>query len=661
MATDDMGCGAATGAATCAADDERFMREALAQARLAASLGEVPIGAVVVRDGEVVARAHNRRELDEDPSAHAEFSALMAASRELGRWRLPDCTVYVTLEPCAMCAGLMVNARVGRCVYGARDAKAGALGSLYRLHQDARLNHGFAATAGVLERECAALLSDFFADLRVRRRARGANGASVERGGCGCATSAVSDRTAEDALEEGLLGMKRHEEALDRAVAEGISPVAARVKGGGDPAPHVLLAVDSFKGSATSAQVEALIAEGVRHVCPSATCECLPIADGGEGTVEAVRAALGGAMRKVEVAGPLGGRVQAGYLLSDAPGQRGLASTGTGAPSGAASGSEGAAPAARRIAVIEMAAAAGITLSDRTHEHALAASTAGVGELVLDAVGAGAAHIYIGLGGSCTNDGGAGFLRALGARLLDAAGAPVQPGLAGLDQVDYIDLAPALEALRGVQITSLTDVTNPLVGTRGALAVFGSQKGLCAHLPDAECAGAIRQLDQGMIAYAQVLDRACAACSTAPAQPRFRSVAGVPGAGAAGGLGAALLAVGARLTGGIESMLDLIGFDAATSRADLVITGEGRMDSQTAAGKAPVGVAKRAKRAGLPVVAVVGGRAQDLDAVYAKGVDLVLSAPRAPMPLERALTSQETRVNLACAGESAIRAYLMGR
>ena len=138
--------------------DERFMREALAEAARAAELGEVPIGAVVVYDGQVIARAHNLREHDEDPSAHAEFSAMLAAARALGRWRLTGCTVYVTLEPCPMCAGLMVNARVDRCVYGARDPKGGAVGTLYDLSCDSRLNHAFAVRSGVLEEECAAQL-----------------------------------------------------------------------------------------------------------------------------------------------------------------------------------------------------------------------------------------------------------------------------------------------------------------------------------------------------------------------------------------------------------------------------------------------------------------------------------------------------------------------
>ncbi len=152
-------------------DDERFMRMALEEAAAAAEEGEVPIGAVVVCDGEVVARAHNRRETDLDPSAHAEFSAMVAASRALERWRLTGCTVYVTLEPCLMCAGLMVNARVSRCVYGASDPKAGALGTLFDVSCDPRLNHEFSVTPGVLAEECAGLLREFFRARRAARRA----------------------------------------------------------------------------------------------------------------------------------------------------------------------------------------------------------------------------------------------------------------------------------------------------------------------------------------------------------------------------------------------------------------------------------------------------------------------------------------------------------
>lgn len=586
--------------------DEKFMREALAEARAAAAVGEVPIGAVVVRDGEIVARAHNRRELDQDPSAHAEFAALCAAARSLGRWRLSDCTVYVTLEPCCMCAGLMVNARVGRCVYGAADAKAGALGSLYDLNADSRLNHRFNVTAGVLADECRDVLSSYFAGLR------GADG-----GVCGCGSDLEAHTAHAAALADA-------DEVAGAAVDFG--PVRRRPR-------RVLLAIDSFKGSVSSAQAESAVAEGVRRVWPDAQVSALPLADGGEGTLDAV-AACGGEMVTCEVAGPLGDRASARMLVD----------------------------AERESAVIEMAEAAGIGYSPCTESAALAASTYGVGELMLHAVRAGAKTLYIGLGGSATNDGGAGMLQALGARLVDDHGRDIAPGLAGLEQVAGVDLVPAVRALDGVRIVVLSDVENPLVGRRGALAVFGGQKGLPTG--DVE---AVAKYDSWMVGYGRLLDAAIAEARAqgllrVPEDARtFGSVLGVPGAGAAGGLGAALLALGAELRSGVETVLDLVGFDERVRDVDLVITGEGNMDEQSAAGKAPVGVARRSKRYGKPVVAVVGGRAVSLDTVYEQGIDLVLPICRKPMDLEQALDPQEATTNLICAGESAAQAYDLAR
>lgn len=584
--------------------DEKFMSEALAEARAAAAVGEVPIGAVVVRAGEIVARAHNRRELDQDPSAHAEFAALCAAAQSLGRWRLSDCTVYVTLEPCCMCAGLMVNARVGRCVYGAADAKAGALGSLYDLNADSRLNHRFNVTAGVLADECREVLSGYFAGLR------GVDG--IGRG---------VELDAHAAHAEALAGVGDPTgETLN------FGPVQRRPR-------RVLLAIDSFKGSVSSAQAEEAVAEGARRVWPDAQVSALPLADGGEGTLDAV-ATCGGELSTCEAAGPLGDRVSARMLVDGE----------------------------RESAVIEMAEAAGIGYSPCTESAALAASTYGVGELMLRAVRGGAKTIYIGLGGSATNDGGAGMLQALGAHVVDKRGCNIAPGLAGLEHVASIDLAPALRALNGARVVVLSDVENPLVGRRGALAVFGGQKGLPTD--DDEV---LSRYDSWMVGYGRLLD---AAITGARAQGLLRvpegartfgSVLGVPGAGAAGGLGAALLALGAELRSGVETVLDLIEFDEHVRDVDLVITGEGNMDEQSAAGKAPVGVARRAKRYGKPVVAVVGGRADNLDAVYGQGVDLVLPVCRKPMGLELALDPQEATTNLICAGEAAAQAYDLGR
>lgn len=677
--------------------DERFMREALVEAHAAAAEGEVPIGAVVVYEGEIIARAHNRRELDEDPSAHAEFSAMVAAARALRRWRLTGCTVYVTLEPCVMCAGLMVNARVTRCVYGAADPKAGALGSLYQLNADRRLNHAFEVTAGVLSNECAGVLKAFFAELRGEGRAndahdskrdealRSRNGSmstqcrrrdaaaatalcaegahAAAAGSEGCLTADGARATAAG----GVTGL-----AADGARADAQPGSASRATDGAHaatllgPSPRVLLAIDSFKGSATSAQAEAWVTEGILHACPNARVTAMPIGDGGEGTGEAL-AASGGTTRRAAQAHDAFGRViSAEYLLFDAAGNVPSAvSDGSAANSEAVRSAEesdasstvhaeGGRGLERSVgtyheAFIEMAVVAGLGSSDRTPQAAIAATTYGVGELVLDAIACGAQTIYLGLGGSATNDGGAGFLQALGARLLDVDGRDIPTGLVGLEKVASIDLAPAVQALGPARLIALSDVTNPLVGSRGVLRVFGPQKGL------AQDPYALDAYDRWMVRYGALLDAACRAV----AAPRFRSLAGVPGAGAAGGLGAAVLALGGALTPGIDAVLDRAGFDEALRGCDVVVTGEGLMDGQTAGGKAPLGVARRARAAGVPVVAVVGGRADDLDAVYEQGVDLVLPIVRRPMDLSDALDPSQTRANLRAAGEAVVRAYLL--
>lgn len=668
--------------------DERFMREALAEAHAASAEGEVPIGAVVVYEGEIIARAHNRRELDEDPSAHAEFSAMVAAARALGRWRLTGCTVYVTLEPCVMCAGLMVNARVTRCVYGAADPKAGALGSLYQLNADRRLNHAFEVTAGVLSNECAGVLKAFFAELRGEGRAndahvskrdealRSRNGSMLTQCRGRDAADATAPRAEGAHAAAGDVGCFAADGATglvaDDARAAAHPGSASRATDGAraaallGPSPLVLLAIDSFKGSATSAQAEAWVTEGILHACPNARVKAMPIGDGGEGTGEAL-AASGGTTRRAAQAHDAFGRViSAEYLLFDAAGN---------VPSAAIDGSvanseavcsaeesdasstvhaEGGRGLERSVgtsheAFIEMAVVAGLGSSDRTPQAALAATTYGVGELVLDAIACGAQTIYLGLGGSATNDGGAGFLQAFGARLLDVDGRDIPTGLAGLEKVASIDLAPAVQALGPARLIALSDVTNPLVGLRGALRVFGPQKGL-AQDPDA-----LDVYDRWMVRYGALLDAACRAVAT----PCFRSLAGVPGAGAAGGLGAAVLALGGALTPGIDAVLDRAGFDEALRDCDVVVTGEGMMDGQTAGGKAPLGVARRARAAGVPVVAVVGGRADDLDAVYEQGIDLVLPIVRRPMDLSHALDPSQARANLRAAGEAVIRAYLL--
>lgn len=573
--------------------DELFMRAALEEARAAAAEGEVPIGAVVVYEGRVIARAHNRRELDEDPSAHAEFIAMTEAARVLGRWRLTGCAVYVTLEPCLMCAGLMVNARVDRCVYGAADPKGGAVGTLYRVHDDARLNHAFGVTSGVLERECAGELLAFFARLRGK--------SAVEAGqDAVCVATACHANSAKSTPME---------------------------------APRVVLAIDSFKGSVSSVQAEMWVREGVLAAVPRAQVHAVPIADGGEGTLDALRETGGFEEREVRARDPFGRGIGAHYLV--------------------VSEDEAAGVGDANVAVVESAQVIGLDRSPRTSDAALAASSAGVGDLVLDAIAHGAQTIYIGLGGTATTDGGLGFLRALGAHITDGAGAEVAPGLAGLAHVAHVDLGPAFERLGKTRLIALSDVKNPLVGRRGAVKVFGLQKGLDPACVDMEAC------DGWMIQYGRMLDKACRTYRS----PLFRSLAGVLGAGAAGGLGAAVLALGGVLESGVDTMLDMVGFDELAMHADLVITGEGFLDEQTVSGKAPMGVARRAHRINprTRVVALAGGRVDDLTAVYQAGIDLVLPIERRPMSLDVAMRSDETCANLRTAGETAMQAYLLGR
>ena len=538
--------------------DEKFMREALAEARAAAAVGEVPIGAVVVRDGEIVARAHNRRELDQDPSAHAEFAALCAAAQALGRWRLSDCTVYVTLEPCCMCAGLMVNARVGRCVYGASDAKAGALGSLYDLNADSRLNHRFNVATGVLADECREVLSGYFSGLR------GTDGT-----GCGCG----ADLDAHAAHAAALAGAG---EDADAAVDFG--PACRRPR-------RVLLAIDSFKGSVSSAQAEAAVAEGVRRVWPDAQVATLPLADGGEGTLDAV-AACGGELVTCEVAGPLGERVPARMLVD----------------------------VERESAVIEMAEAAGIGYSPCTESSALAASTYGVGELMLHAVRAGAKTIYIGLGGSATNDGGCGAAAAMGVRFRNAAGEEFVPVGATIPEIAAVDCSETERLLAGISVEVMCDIDNPMCGDRGAAAVFGPQKGADGAM--------VQRLDAALDHLAKIL-----------ARDLKQSVADLPGAGAAGGFGGGAAAFfGAALRPGIEVVLDLVRFDEQLKDCNLVITGEGRMDGQSLGGKVPVGVSRRAKQKGVPVVAIVGIAGPGIEPVYVEGITAVFTTNREARP-----------------------------
>ncbi|RLV10112.1 glycerate kinase [Streptomyces griseocarneus] len=323
---------------------------------------------------------------------------------------------------------------------------------------------------------------------------------------------------------------------------------------------HVLIAADKFKGSLTAVEVAAHVAAGLRRAGPGLEITALPVADGGDGTVDAAVAA-GFERRTERVTGPLGTPVTASYAL------RG------------------------DTAVVEMAEASGLRHLPPGRYAPLTAGTYGTGELLRAALDAGARTVVLGVGGSASTDGGAGMLAALGARLTDAHGEPLAPGggpLAGLARADLSGLDPRLTRTR---LVLASDVDNPLTGPKGAAAVYGPQKGAS---PDD-----VTALDAALTHYACVL--------AGSVGPRATEYASAPGAGAAGGVGyGALVALGAAFRPGIEVMLDVLGFAAALDRADLVITGEGSLDAQTLHGKAPAGVASAARRRGVPVVAVCG-------------------------------------------------------
>jgi glycerate 2-kinase len=325
----------------------------------------------------------------------------------------------------------------------------------------------------------------------------------------------------------------------------------------GGHATRVVLAPDKFKGSLTAAEVAAALAAGLLDVVPGLETIMLPVADGGDGTVAA---ALSAGFDKiiVDAVGPTGERMQAPYALD---GDR---------------------------AVVELAAVVGLSMLPGGRLDPMGASTYGLGLVIADAIRRGATTIVLGLGGSASTDGGAGMVQALGARLLDGAGRDLLPGGGNLVHLERIDLAPLRATLGAVTITVATDVDNPLLGPRGAAAVFAPQKGASQHQ--------VAELERGLRHWSQLVSDATG-----------REDAERTGAGAAGGTGfAALALLDAEIKPGIELILDLIDFDRRIAGADLVVTGEGSLDEQSLAGKAPIGVARAAARADIPVVAVAG-------------------------------------------------------
>lgn len=362
-------------------------------------------------------------------------------------------------------------------------------------------------------------------------------------------------------------------------------------------APRFVFASDSLKGTLSSADAARLLGGAAERHFPGCSWVAVPMADGGEGTVDALLAACGGEKIRAVVEDPLSRPVEASYAML--PGGR---------------------------AVIEMAAASGLTLLAPGEHDPRLTSTYGTGQLVLDALERGARDVTVALGGSATNDGGMGLVRALGARPLDAEGIELAGTGADLGRVARVDPSGLSPLVAGASFHTMCDVDNPLVGPEGASLVFGPQKGASPEIA--------RELDDGMRNWAHVLEET------------FDRSFNVPGAGAAGGLGAACLAfLDAEPVSGIARVLDLVGFDALLSEADLCVTGEGHADAQTAHGKVVSGVAAACARAGVPCVAVVGGMSAGAAAM--PGVAAMLPAAIDAMPLEETLARAEELYALA--------------
>ncbi|MCY3803268.1 MAG: glycerate kinase [Gammaproteobacteria bacterium] len=377
----------------------------------------------------------------------------------------------------------------------------------------------------------------------------------------------------------------------------------------------IVIAPDSFKGNLTSLEVAVSIEKGIRRVLPNVTCVKIPMADGGEGTVQSLIDAAGGKLVRKRVKGPAGKIVTACYGWL--PG--------------------------KKTAVIEMAEASGLPLVDGHTKNPLKTTTYGTGQLILDALDRGAEKIILGIGGSATNDGGVGMAQALGVRFMNARGRGIKESGSGgmLAKIQTIDATGLDARVSKVKILVACDVKNPLHGKQGAAHVFGPQKGATPKM--------VAVLDANLKHLGRLIKR-----------DLKKDVARMPGAGAAGGLGAGLVAfAGATLKSGVDIVLRTTELEKYVKGADLVITGEGKVDFQTAFGKTPSGVARAAKKHRVPVVAIGGALSDDAHNVFAHGIDGIASAAAKDMTLDEAL--RDSRPHLENVAERVIRMILIGK
>lgn len=375
----------------------------------------------------------------------------------------------------------------------------------------------------------------------------------------------------------------------------------------------IVIAPQAFKGSISALRAAEMMAEGVRRVLPDARTELAPVADGGDGTLETLVEASGGEIRSSEVTGPLGEtRTAVWGAMGDG-----------------------------RTAVIEMARTSGLALVAVEDRDPLAATTYGLGQAIRDALDSDFRRFILGIGGSATNDAGAGMAQALGARLLDADGDDLPFGGAALADLDRVDLSGLDSRIAESDVAVACDVSNPLTGPEGASAVYGPQKGATPEM--------VARLDAALAHLAAVVRRDLGV-----------EIDAIPGAGAAGGLGGGMIGfLGGHLEAGVDIVLETVGLESRLEGADLVITGEGSVDYQTVYNKAPIGVARLAKARGIPVVAIAGSLGERYREVHDHGIDAVLAITSRPMTLDEASAQVEALV--ADAAEQAMRMMAAGK
>lgn len=372
----------------------------------------------------------------------------------------------------------------------------------------------------------------------------------------------------------------------------------------------IIIASDSYKGSLSSSEVANACEAGIKKVIEAEIVK-MTIADGGEGTVDALVEARRGSYKYLDVSDPLGRSIKAKYgVIGDA-------------------------------AVIEMAAASGLTLLKEEERNPLITTTYGTGQLIKGALDSGCRKIYIGIGGSATNDGGMGMAQALGVSFTDTAGNELGNGGGELSKLYDIDIKSLDPRILDTEIIIISDVTNPLCGEKGASNVYGPQKGADKEM--------IKTLDNNLLHYADMIK-----------ERLHKDILDIPGSGAAGGLGGGLIAIlNAKICRGIETVLDLIGIDDHLKDSDLVITGEGRIDGQSIFGKVPVGVGKRAMRYNVPAIAIVGSIGEDYEKVYEYGIKAVIDIVNRPMTLSEAIENASCLIEKAV--ENAMRIYSINR